>query len=126
MDYEPKYTEENEDRSDLTFQIEEGMLEDIKDSTLEIEEAQAVAYMLEDNAHWLPSGRGSFTAGGYVTSEEGVDKFFEVTYSRPDGDIPTYYKYEDVDVDVYLDHINSLTALKDYDYEISDPEEDAA
>ena len=124
MDYEPKYTEEN--RDDLTFQIEEGMLDDIKDSTLEIEEAQAVAYMLEDNAHWIPSGRGSFTAGGYVTSYDGVDKFFEVTYTRPDGDIPTYYKYEDVDVDVYLDHINSLTALKDYDYEIQDSEEPTA
>ena len=124
MDYEPKYTEESNE--DVTFQVEEGLLDDLKDSTLEIEEAQAVAYMLEDNAHWIPSGRGSFFVGGYVTSYDGVDKFFEVAYTKPDGDIPTYYLYKDVDVDVYLDHILSLTALKDYDNEVQDTEESAA
>ena len=115
MDYEPKYTEESNDA--VTFQVEEGLLDDLKESTLEIEEAQAVAYMLEDNADWIPSGRGTFWVGGYVTTYLGEDKFFEVAYTKPDGDIPTYYIYKDTDVDTYLDHINSLTALKDYDYD---------
>ncbi len=104
MEYEPKYTGENNEE-ELTFQVEEGILDDLKDSTLTIDQAQEVAYMLEDNAHVVKSGRGTFTYGGCIVVQGEQDAFFQVRYTKPKGGIPTYYTYEDIDSDGYLDHI---------------------
>ena len=73
--------------------------------------------MMEDNADEVPSGKTSFTFGGVVTLLGYDDAFFQVTYHKPEGGIPTYYQFEDIDVDAYLDHILNETTLIQYSNE---------
>jgi hypothetical protein len=114
MEYEPKFTEENEDDEILTFQLEEGLVEDLKDADLTIDQAQEVVYMLEDNAGRVISGNDTYISGGVITVEGEDDAFFQVHYYNPEGDIPTYFIYEATDCDTYLDHILDQTELLDF------------
>jgi len=114
MDSEQKYIEGSDDSEDITFQVEEGLLEDLTSSELSLPQAQIVAYMLEDNAERIPSGKGTLTAGGVARMEGEPDRFFEVDYFKKDGEIPCYYQFNETDVDTYLDHILTETDLIDY------------
>tara|TARA_R110002049_G_scaffold1930_1_gene14252 strand:+ start:125 stop:475 length:351 start_codon:yes stop_codon:yes gene_type:complete len=115
MEFEQKYTEGN--TQDNTFQVEEGLLEELAASTMSLEQAQQVAFIMEDNADVVPSGKTSFTFGGVVTLLGYDDVFYQVTYHKPKDGIPTYYQFEDIDVDAYLDHILNETILIQYNHE---------
>ena len=102
MDYEPKFTGEGDE--EITFQIEEGLLTHIADSTLSIEQATLVADMLEDNAGFVPEGN-ELIWGGKITIEGEDDVLFEVEYDKPEDGIPTYFVFRETETDTYLDHM---------------------
>jgi hypothetical protein len=114
MEYEPKFTEENDDDEIVTFQLEEGIVEDLKEADITLDQAQAVLHMLEDNAGRVISGSGSYISGGVISVDDEEDTFFQVHYYNPEGDIPTYFIYEATDCDTYLDHILDQTELLDF------------
>lgn len=111
MEFEQKYTEGSDEP--LLFQVEEGLIDDLMDSALTTDQAQAVANMLEHNASDIPSGKGTLVCGGLVTGDE--DRFFNVEYVKDPGGIPTYFRYSDGEVDNYLDHILDNTLLINHD-----------
>jgi len=111
MDAKQKSTEDEEE---LTFQLEEGLVEDLKESDMTIQQAEDIIGMLEDNAGSLIVGPLTYVAGGVCSRKGYDDLFFQVHYYNPKGEIPTYYIYEDTDCDTYLDHILDQTNLLDY------------
>lgn len=113
MEYEQKYTEGSDE--ELLFQVEEGLIDDLIESKLTTEQSQMVADMLEHNASLVPSGRGALFCGGLVALDGHEDRFFNVEYVKSKGGIPTYYRYEDAEVDAYLDHILDNTRLIEYE-----------